>query len=272
MDRTVSNTSRQNRPIGIFDSGVGGLTVLREIRNHLPQESIHYFADSRNCPYGSKTSEEALSLSRKNIEFLLKRDCKLIVIACNTVTAVAIDHFRSEYPVPFVGMEPAIKPAALQTKSKKIGILATENTLNGRLFKQTFEKFAKELEVFIQPGYGLVELVEQSAQNSDQAQILLERYLHPMMEKGMDTLVLGCTHYPFLMEIIKKVTHNRITLIDPADAVANQTKKLLSQFNLTADTEHPPLFHFFTTGEKKMAQTFIDQTIKTPYTLEQIDI
>jgi len=272
MDKTVPKTSRENRPIGIFDSGVGGLTVFREIRKRLPQESIHYFADSRNCPYGSKTSEEALSLSRKNIEFLLKHDCKLIVIACNTVTAVAIDHFRSDYQVPFVGMEPAIKPAALQTKSKKIGILATENTLNSRLFKQTFEKFAKDLEVFIQPGYGLVELVEQSAQNSDHAQSLLEKYLHPMMEKGMDTLVLGCTHYPFLMEMIKKVTHNRVAIIDPADAVANQTKRLLIQFNLASDTVQPPLFHFFTTGGEKIAQTFIDQTIKTPYTLEQIDI
>lgn len=276
MKKTPLKTSRENRPIGIFDSGVGGLTVLREIRKRLPHESIHYFADSRNCPYGSKTTKEALSLSRKNIEFLLKRNCKLIVIACNTVTAVAIDHFRSEYPVPFVGMEPAVKPAALQTKARKIGILATENTLNGRLFKQTFEKFANNLEVFIQPGYGLVELVEQSAQNSDQAQRLLEKYLHPMMEQGVDTLVLGCTHYPFLMEMIKKVTNNRVTIIDPADAVANQTKRLLIQFNLASDTPHPQ-FHFFTTGEKKITKTFIDQTLfdqtrKTPYTLEQIVI
>jgi len=272
MELNPPKTAMENRPIGIFDSGVGGLCVLREIRTRLPHESIHYLADSRNCPYGSKTREEALSLSRKNIEFLVKQGCKLIVVACNTVTAVAIDYFRSEYNIPFVGMEPAVKPAALQTKTKKIGVLATENTLNGRLFKQTFEKYAQGLEVVVQPGYGLVELVEQQAQDSEQARILLSQYLLPMMDKGVDTLVLGCTHYPFLLEMIKTVTQNRITIIDPADAVANQTQKVLAQFNLTADNSHSPLFHFYTTGEKKIAQTFINHAIKTPYTLEQVII
>lgn len=261
-----------NRPIGIFDSGVGGLCVFKKITKRLPHESIHYFADSRNCPYGSKIKEDALSLSRKNIEFLLKQGCKLIVIACNTVTAVAIDSFRSEYKIPFVGMEPALKPAALQSKTKKIGILATENTLNSRRFKQTFEKYATGLEVFVQPGYGLVELVEQNAQNSDHAQRLLTRYLLPMMDKGVDTLVLGCTHYPFLMEMIKKVTMNRVAIIDPADAVASQAKRLLIQFDLASNSTHHPLFHFFTTGDKKIAETFIDHAVGTPYVLEQIDI
>ncbi len=264
-------TTMKNHPIGIFDSGVGGLGVLREIRKHLPHESIHYFADSRNCPYGSKTKEDALSLSRKNIEFLLRQNCKLIVIACNTVTAVAIKSFRSEYKIPFVGMEPALKPAALQTKTKKIGILATESTLNSKRFKHTFEQYAKGMEVFVQPGYGLVELVEQRTQNSDHAQRLLTQYLLPMMEKGVDTLVLGCTHYPFLMEMITKITKNRVTIIDPADAVANQTKKLLIQFNLVSNNPHP-LFHFFTTGNKKIAKRFIDHAIKPPYILEQIEI
>ncbi len=259
-------------PLGIFDSGVGGLCVLREIKKLLPHESIHYFADSINCPYGSKTRQEVLSLSRKNIEFLLKLDCKLIVIACNTVTAVAIDSFRSEYNIPFVGMEPALKPAALQTKSKKIGILATENTINGRLFKQTLEKHATGLDVYIQPGYGLVELVENKAQNSDQAQSLLKKYLFPMMDKGVDTIVLGCTHYPFLTEMIKKVTKNRVTIIDPAAAVANQTKKMLIKFDLASNSQNHPLFNFSTTGEKKIVETFIENTMNTPYTLEQINI
>jgi glutamate racemase len=262
----------RNQPIGIFDSGVGGLCVFKEIKNRLPNESIHYFADSRNCPYGSKTKEDALSLSRKNVEFLLKQGCKLIVIACNTVTAVAIDSFRSEYKIPFVGMEPALKPAALQTRTRKIGVLATESTLNSRRFKQTFEKYATGLEVFVQPGYGLVELVEQRTQNSDQARQLLTRYLLPMIDKGVDTLVLGCTHYPFLMEMIKAVTQDRVTIIDPADAVANQARRLLHQFDLTADTSHQPLFHFFTTGDKKIAKTFFDHAVGIPYLLEQIDI
>ena len=169
-------------------------------------------------------------------------------------------------------MEPALKPAALQTKTKKIGVLATENTLNSRRFKQTFEKYTNGLEVFVQPGHGLVELVEQNAQNSDQARQLLTRYLMPMMEKGVDTLVLGCTHYPFLMEMIQKVTNNRVTIIDPADAVANQAKRLLLQFDLASDTPHHPLFHFFTTGDKKKTEAFIDHAVGVPYFLEQIDL
>ena len=262
----------QNRPIGIFDSGVGGLCVLKEIRKLLPFESIHYFADSGNCPYGSKTKDAALSLARKNIEFLLGCHCKLIVIACNTVTAVAIDNFRSEYKVPFIGMEPALKPAALNTRNKKIGILATENTFNGRLFKQTFEKHANGLEVFIQPGYGLVELVEQGEQNSEKARILLEDYLNPMMEKGVDTIVLGCTHYPFLKDLIQRITKNSVTIIDPAGAVAAQTKRILIKFDLIATQDNVPGFHFYTTGEKKMADKFFSLAMDCPYVSEKIDI
>ncbi len=260
----------RKHPIGIFDSGVGGLCVLKEIRKHLPGESINYLADSCNCPYGSKRMDEALSLSRKSIEFLLNLDCKLIVIACNTVTAVAIDSFRSDYNVPFIGMEPAIKPAALQTKSKKIGVLATENTFNGRLFKETFEKYANGIEVFIQPGYGLVELVEKGEQYSKKAKMLIEQYLTPMMEKGADTIVLGCTHYPFLKGVINKITNNRITIIDPSDAVAAQTKRMLGQFNLAAKDTGDPQFNFYTTGEIALAQKIISREMDRPYQIKKI--
>jgi glutamate racemase len=218
----------QKHPIGIFDSGVGGVSVLKEIRKLLPMESINYLGDNIKCPNGSKTQEEALSLAKKNIEFLLKRNCKLIVIACNTVTAIAIDEFRSEYKVPFIGMEPALKPASLQTRSKKIGVLATQNTFNGRLFKQTFEKYGNGIDVFVQPGYGLVELVEKGDHNSEKAKDLLKKYILPMLEKGADTIVLGCTHYPFLKPMIKKIIKNQATIIDPSNAVAIQTKKNLS--------------------------------------------
>ena len=262
----------KDHPIGIFDSGVGGLCVLTEIRKHLPYESVTYFADSGNCPYGSKAKSEALSLARKNIEFLLKLNCKLIVIACNTVTAVAIDRFRTDYPVPFIGMEPALKPAALQTKSKKIGILATENTFNGRLFKQTFNKYAHGLEVFVQPGYGLVELVEKGDHNSEKAHRLLTAYLYPMLEKGADTIVLGCTHYPFLKEMIKTVTRNTVTIVDPADAVAAQTKRVLIESGLMSPPGSDPRFQVYTTGGKKIAQHFLSTTLNHPYTLERIDI
>lgn len=259
-------------PIGIFDSGVGGLCVLKEIRERLPYESITYFADSGNCPYGSKAEDEALDLARKNIEFLLNLNCKLIVIACNTVTAVAIDCFRSEYKVPFIGMEPALKPAALQTRSKKIGILATENTFNGRLFKQTFDKYANGLEVFIQPGYGLVELVENGDQNSEKARSLLKEYLLPMLEKGVDTIVLGCTHYPFLKEMIQTVTKNSVTIVDPADAVAAQTKRILVQSELISIAGNDPRFQFYTTGEKIIAQKILFDTIDSSCGLEIIEV
>ncbi len=244
----------KHQPIGIFDSGVGGLCVVREIQNLLPLESIHYFADSRNCPYGSKSMEDAMALTQKNIEFLLDLKCKLIVIACNTVTAVAIDQLRSRYPVPFIGMEPAIKPAVQKTRTKKIGVLATQNTFNGKLFKQTFEKYAKDTEVFIQPGYGLVELVEKGEEDSEHARELLEGYLLPMMEKGVDTLVLGCTHYPFLKNRIQQIVADRMQIIDPSDAVAIQTKRVLTDHDLLCDGTQPPVFHFHTTGEQHLAQ------------------
>ncbi len=263
---------RHENPIGIYDSGVGGLCVLKEVRKLLPFESIAYLADSGNCPYGSKTKEEVLFLARKNIEFLLEKDCKLIVIACNTITAVAIDSFRSDYQIPFIGMEPALKPAVLKTRTKKIGVLATENTFNGRLFKETYEKHANGIEVFVQPGYGLVELVEQGEENSEDARRLLEKYIVPMMEKGVDTLVLGCTHYPFLKEMIEKVTRNKVAIIDPSDAVAAQTRRILTDFDLISQTPGIPEIRFFTTGQKEMAEKFFSFAMDSPCEIEQINI
>jgi len=262
---------RQDGPIGIFDSGVGGLSVLKEVRELLPSESITYFADSGNCPYGSKTQDEILFLARRQIAFLLSQNCKLIVIACNTLTAVAIDCFRSEYPIPFIGMEPALKPAALKTRTKKIGVLATENTFNGKLFRQTYEKHAFGLEVFIQPGYGLVELVEKGEQDSETARQLLEKYLAPMVEKGADTLVLGCTHYPFLKKMLETVTQGRMAIIDSSSAVAAQTKRILTEYDLVSHKGQSPRLTFFTTGEKAIAKNFISLAVDIPFELEQVE-
>jgi glutamate racemase len=260
-----------NNPIGIFDSGVGGLSVAREIQKILPDESIHYFADSGNCPYGSKSENDTISLTKKNIEFLLEQDCKLIVVACNTITTVTIDTLRKEYQVPFVGMEPALKPAFLYTKVKKIGVLATQNTFNGRHFRQTFQKYANGIEVYVQPGNGLVELVEEGDHNSQKAKALLETYLIPMMALGVDAIVLGCTHYPFLMDHIKEITRNDIKIIDPADAVAKQTKRIIGEFHIYANQADPPQFTFFTTGKKDAAQNLLQQTIKIPYYINHPD-
>ena len=260
----------QDNPIGIFDTGVGGLSVLKEIRTQLPDESIFYLADSGNCPYGSKKPDEAAALSRKNIAFLLEQGCKCIVIACNTVTAVAIDTFRQTYLVPFVGMEPAIKPAALMTKSKRVGILATENTFKGKLFKQTCEKFASGIEVFVQPGHGLVELVEQGDLHSRQTKALLESYIGPMMAQGADTLVLGCTHYPFLIHAIREIVQDRLTIIDPSAAVARQTRRVLETENLLASGRAAPCFSFFTTADTPVTRQFLSQAMDQPCGIEQI--
>jgi len=259
-----------NNPIGIFDSGVGGLSVAKEIQSTLPEESIYYFADSANCPYGSKPETETISLTRQNIEFLIEQGCKLIVVACNTVTGMAIDTLRKEYPVPFIGMEPALKPASLQTKAKRVGVLATQNTFSGRHFKQTFQKYANGIEVYVQPGDGLVELVEKGDHNSPKAKKLLETYITPMVALGVDTIVLGCTHYPFFIELIKKLTHDGINIIDPANAVARQTKRILNEFDMAAKVNSSPEFTFFTTAEKTAALDILQQTIKNPYKIKHV--
>ena len=260
------------RPIGIFDSGLGGLCVLKAVRKHLPLESLIYFADSANCPYGSKTADEVLSLSQKIIEFLFKHDCKLIVIACNTITAVAIDFFRARYPIPFIGMEPAIKPASLQSRNGKIGVLATENTFNGQLFKDTFQQYAKDLDVIVLPGHGLVELVEQGDFNSEKAKVLLKKYLIPMLDKGVDTLVLGCTHYPFLKDTIASITENRMKIMDPSEAVAAQTQRILREFDLNAGQGHKPEFSFFTTGDHKPAETLCSRIMDKSFEFTKLTL
>lgn len=263
----------RKHPIGIFDSGVGGLCVFKEIRKQLPDESIHYFADTSNCPYGSKEKYETLFLTRKNIDFLLEQGCKLIVIACNTATAVAIEDLRSEYKIPFVGMEPAIKPAAMQTKTRKIGVLATENTFKGDHFKQTYAKYASDVEVIAQAGNGLVELVEKGDLAGDEAKALLKKYLEPMIEQGADTLVLGCTHYPFLKDTINEVTDNGLNIIDPANAVAAQAKRILTESDLISDEKAPPKFSFYTTGETFFTEKFLIRTMEdNPYDLARIEI
>lgn len=253
-----------NNPIGIFDSGIGGLSVLREIRKGLPDESIVYFADSANCPYGSKAKEDALALTRSRIHFLMEKGCKLIVIACNTVTAVAIDDLRKRYLIPFIGMEPALKPAVAQTLTGRVGVLATENTFNGRLFRQTREKYANGIQVMVQPGYGLVELVENGEQETAKAEKLLKRYLQPMMDRGADTLVLGCTHYPFLINTIVRVTRDQMRIIDPSTAVAAQTRRILEKHQLQKRSGQARL-SFYTTGDKSRLNNILSQTMEEPY-------
>lgn len=215
-----------NNPIGVFDSGIGGTSIWSAIHELLPNERTIYLADSKNAPYGQKTKEEIVALSKKNVDFLIENNCKLIVVACNTATTNAIRELRASYNIPFIGIEPAIKPAATNSKTQVIGILATQGTLNSELFNKTAEMF-QNTTIIEQVGHGLVQLIEEGNLNSPEMTQLLETYLQPMIEANIDYLVLGCSHYPYLIPQIKKILPEHIQIIDSGEAVARQTQNVL---------------------------------------------
>ena len=232
-----------NRPIGIFDSGIGGTSIWAAIHELLPDEKTIYLADSKNAPYGQKSKAEIIALSNKNTEFLLNLDCKLIVVACNTATTNAIQELREKYNVPFIGIEPAIKPAATNSKTKTIGILATQGTLNSELFHKTVEKF-QNTKIIEQVGHGLVQLIENGNINSPKMTQLLHSYLTPMMEANIDYLVLGCSHYPYLIPQIKKILPENIHIIDSGEAVAKQTQNILKEkVGFSSSKKNEPVFY-----------------------------
>lgn len=217
------------RPIGIFDSGVGGLTIYEEIHKLLPNESIVYLADSKNAPYGEKSTEEIIEISIKNTEFLLSKGCKLIVVACNTASTNAVKYLREHYDVPFIRVQPAIKPAALNSKSKVVGILATKSTLNSELLFETSQRFAQGVQVIEKVGEGLVNLIEEGKMHSPEMTNLLQKHVRPMLNKNIDHLVLGCTHYPFLTDQIMDIVGDQVKILDSGEAIARQTKVILEQ-------------------------------------------
>lgn len=246
-----------NNPIGIFDSGVGGLTVWDKIRLKLPNENIIYLADSANCPYGNKPETQIIEHSINNTEFLLSKGCKLIIVACNTATAAAIETLRTRYNVPFVGMEPAIKTAALNSQTGKIGILATKGTFNGQLFKKTSAKYASHLETIIQIGEGLVEIVENGELETSKAFETIKQHIQPMLAKGVDKIVLGCTHYPFFKDKIENIAGNQIDVIDPAPAIANRTLQLLNSHKLLRTTSTIGTMEFYTNGDTAILKNLV---------------
>jgi glutamate racemase len=251
-----------NSPIGVFDSGLGGISVLKDLIQLLPQENFIYFADSGNCPYGEKEKNEIYELSKKITQFLIENQCKIIVIACNTATSAAIETLRKEFIfIDFVGIEPAIKPAALNTKTGKVGVLATKNTLKGELFQKTKKKFAQNIEVLMQIGFGLVELVEEDKLESKECYQLLEKYLGNMLADNADQIVLGCTHYPFLIPTIKKIIGNKAQILNPAIAVARQTEKKLENKDLLNKSNLSKKYQFYTTGNLEILQNFVAKHI-----------
>jgi len=236
------------RPIGIFDSGIGGTSIYKEIRNLLPNEDFIYLADSANAPYGNKSDDKILSLSIKNTELLLKYNVKLVVVACNTATTNAIKSLRKTYNIPFIGIEPAIKPASLNTKTKAIGILATKGTLTSELFHNTVNLYGNGITVIEKVGDGIVPLIESGKTDSDQMRILLRKHLEPMLEAEIDYLVLGCTHYPYLMPLLLELLPDSIKIIDSGEAVARQTKAILKKKRLINSLSNKGTSKFFTNG------------------------
>ena len=249
-----------NNPIGLFDSGIGGTSIWREIHNLLPNEDCIYLADSKNAPYGQKPKEEIIELCFKNTEFLLNQNCKLIVVACNTATTNAITELRKKYDVQFIGIEPAIKPAATKTKTHKIGILATLGTLNSTLFHENVAKFA-DVKIIEQVGHGLVQLIENGEVDSEEIMQLLKIYLAPMVDANIDYLVLGCSHYPYLIPEIKKLIPSRIQIIDSGEAVALQTKNLLLSKIGTRKTDVASKQIFYTNGNQAVLKAILGDQI-----------
>ena len=218
--------------IGIFDSGTGGLSVFREIYRLLPEERYIYYSDNANCPYGEKSREYIIDRARAITSFLIGQGAEIVVVACNTATAAAISTLREEFPICFIGMEPAVKPAAQATATGVVGVLATAGTLKATKYIDTREKWAHDVKIVEHIGKGFVELVENGTVIGEEAEAVVEKSIRPLIDAGADTIVLGCTHYPFLSDTIRKVAGKPINLIDPAPAVAKHLLDIMQENGL----------------------------------------
>lgn len=252
-------------PIGAFDSGVGGLSILSEIRRLLPKEDLVYLADSAHCPYGVKPVDDIQRRSLEVTDFLVSLGVKLVVVACNSACVAGLDQVRAKYQeLPIVGVEPAIKPAHDLTRNGKIGVLATKLTLNGERFSILVEKYATGVEVYTQPAPGLVEIVEAGAIENPETEKLLREYLQPLLEKGIDTLVLGCTHYPFLKPLAQRICGPDITILDTGLAVAKQTMRQLKLADLETTNTGIGKETFYTSGDPATVTGVIRQLWGNP--------
>ena len=241
--------SGESRSIGVFDSGVGGLSVLSAIRQQLPHEPIIYFGDQAHVPYGQRPMEEVRKFSDSITRFLLKQKSKLIVVACNTASAAALHSLRRNFPyIDFVGMEPAVKPAAESTQTGVVGVLATPATFQGELYASVVERFANNVVLLQDTCPGLVQQIEAGELNTKKTRAILDNALLPMLKKGIDTVVLGCTHYPFVIPLIKEIVGPRVRVIDPAPAIARQVSRLLLAKDLVAESGLGKI-RFYTSGD-----------------------
>ena len=235
--------------VGVFDSGVGGLSVLREILTALPAQPVIYFADQAHVPYGGRQLTEVQAFARGITQYLLRQGVELIVVACNTASVAALHALRQEFPaIPFVGMEPAVKPAVEQSRSGKVGVLATEATFHTSMYASVVERFGQGIILFEDPCPGLVAQVEKGDLNGPATRRILESALTPMMEKGVDTIVMGCTHYPFVIPLIQQIVGEEVRVIDPAPAIARQLRRMLEAHNLLVEGQEVSVPRFITSG------------------------
>lgn len=268
-ERLLAIESLATNPIGVFDSGVGGISVLKHIHALLPNEQLLYVADSKYAPYGNKTPTEIKSRCFEIADFLIANHAKVLVVACNTATAAAIDAMRerdrlpgSNFPdfnIPIIGMEPALKPAAEASRNGIVGVLATTGTLKSAQFAGLLESYGRNVKVLTQACVGLVECVERGELNAANTRSLIQQYCAPLLAEGADTIVLGCTHYPFLTDVIRSVIGKEITLIDTGAAVANQVKRQLEVHGLISLNKKVADVKFWTNSENPSAKQVIEQ-------------
>ena len=255
--------------VGIFDSGAGGLSVFREIRKVLPEQSYIYYSDSAHCPYGEKSQEYIIDRAREITRFLLSKGAEIIVVACNTATAAAIATLRQEFPVKFIGMEPAIKPAASQTKTGVVGVLATAGTLKADKYQSTRERWGDDIQIVEQVGKGFVELVEKGMTEGREAEETIGICIEPLLDAGADTIVLGCTHYPFLAETIDKVASRlvpgrRVTIIDPAPAVARHLVEVMTEDGIKMTSPQGYALQMHTSGDEDTMTKVVEKILRCP--------
>lgn len=243
-------SQKLSAPIGIFDSGVGGLSVLRAIRAQMPEESVIYFGDQVHIPYGPRPMEQIRNFSEAITKFLLEQDAKIIVVACNAASAAALQYLRETFPdVPFVGMEPAVKPAAEHTQTGRVGVLATPATFQSALYASVVERFANGVELLQNTCLGLVQQIEQGNLEGDETRRILKDALLPMLEKNIDTVVLGCTHYPFVIPLIQQIVGDNVRVIDPAPSVAKQVQRVLEAKGIRNETKAWGEVKLYTSGD-----------------------
>ena len=251
-----------SNPIGVFDSGVGGLSVLRAMRQLMPSENVIFFGDQGHVPYGPRPLEEVRAFSEGITRWLLDEGAKLIVVACNTASAAALKHLRETFPdVKFVGMEPAVKPAAEWTRSRVVGVLATPATFQGALYASVVERFASGVEILQNTCPGLVQEIEQGNLEGDKTRAILESALRPMLEKNVDTVVLGCTHYPFVIPLIERIVGESVRVIDPAPSVARQAERLLEAEGTRNLSEGRGRVQFYTSGEAEAVEALLPKLL-----------